>query len=69
MSDECIQFQPMKPSEPFQNPLPKVDGDPFIPLLETQKAKDKARCDAWKDEVQNLLIFVSLLLVTIESQS
>jgi len=55
-------------NEPFQNPLPKVDRDPFIPLLETQKAKDKARCDPWKDKVQNLLIFVSLDLI-IESQS
>jgi len=43
-----------------QYPLPKIDGDPFILLLESQMKKDKARCEAWKDEVQYLLIFVSL---------
>ena len=51
----------MKSNERFQNSLPKTDGDPFVPLLKTQKEKDKARCNAWKDEVQNLLIFVSLI--------
>jgi len=59
-SNERIYFKPVKMSERLQTPLPKTDDDPFIPLLETQKEKDKARCEAWKDEVQNLLIFVSL---------
>jgi len=50
----------MKLGEPPQYPLPMIDGDPFILLLESQMKKDKARCEAWKDEVQYLLIFVSL---------
>jgi len=50
----------MKLGDPPKYPLPKLDGDPFVVLLESQVKKDKVRCDAWKDEVQNLLIFVSL---------
>jgi len=52
----------VNPSENVRNSHSKIDKDPFILLLETLKEKDKARCDAWKDEVQNLLIFVSLVL-------
>jgi len=51
----------VKASKPFQKSPLKTDVDPFTPLLEIQKEKDKARCEAWKDEVQNLLIFVSLV--------
>ena len=54
----------MKLGDPPQNPLPKIDGNPFTLLLEPQREKDKARCEAWKDEVQNLLIFVSLASAT-----
>lgn len=36
--------------------MPKVD--PFELLLEPMLEKDTARCTAWKDEVQNILIFV-----------
>jgi len=54
----------MKLSDPPQIPLPKIDGNPFTLLLEPQREKDKARCEAWKDEVQNLLIFVSLASAT-----
>jgi len=50
----------MKLGDSPQYPLPKIDGDPFVLLLESQMKKDKARCEAWKDEVQYLLIFVSL---------
>jgi len=50
----------MKLGDPPQYPLPEIDGNPFTLLLEPQREKDKARCEAWKDEVQNLLIFVSL---------
>jgi len=32
-------------------------------LVESQMKKDKVRCEVWKDEVQNLLIFVSLPFV------
>ena len=46
--------------DPPVYPLPKIDGNPFTLLLEPRIEKDKARCEAWKDEVQNLLIFVSL---------
>jgi len=50
----------MKLGDPAQYPLPKIDGDPFTLLLEPRIEKEKVRCEAWKDEVQNLLIFVSL---------
>lgn len=46
--DDQFNFAPDKP-----------DGDHWMLLLEPLLKKDKARCDAWKDEVQNLLIFVS----------
>ena len=49
--------------DPTQYPLPKIDGDPFVMLVESQMKKDKVRCEVWKDEVQNLLIFVSLASV------
>jgi len=55
----------MKLGDPPQYPLPEIDGNPFTLLLEPQREKDKARCEAWKDEVQNLLIFVSLASRTI----
>ena len=50
--------------DPPQYLLPKIDGDPFVMLLESQTKKEKVRCEAWKDEVQNLLIFVSLASTT-----
>jgi len=50
----------MRLGDPPQCPLPKIDGNPFTLLLEPQIVKDKSRCEAWRDEVQNLLIFVSL---------
>ena len=54
----------MRLGDPPQYPLPKIDGDPFTLLLEPRIAKEKVRCEAWKDEVQNLLIFVSLASAT-----
>jgi len=53
-----MKFIHMKCGEPLQNRLPEIDGNPFSLLLETRKERDKARCEAWKEEVQNLLIFV-----------
>lgn len=43
----------------FKHAPPRPDGDPWSILLKPLLDKDKKRCDAWKDEVQNLLIFVS----------
>jgi len=50
--------------DPPECPLPKIDGNPFTLLLGSQMEKEKVRCEAWKDEVQNLLIFVSLASTT-----
>ena len=50
--------------DPPECPLPKIDGNPFTLLLESQMEMEKVRCEAWKDEVQNLLIFVSLASTT-----
>lgn len=47
-----------KCGEPYIYPIPAVEGDPWKILLAPLMEKDKAQCDAWKDEVQNLLIFV-----------
>jgi len=46
--------------DPPKNPLPKIDRNAFTLLLAPRIEKEKVRCEAWKDEVQNLLIFVSL---------
>jgi len=54
----------MKMGDPPECPLPKIDGNPFTLLLGSQMEKEKVRCEAWKDEVQNLLIFVSLASAT-----
>ncbi|KDR75477.1 hypothetical protein GALMADRAFT_68761, partial [Galerina marginata CBS 339.88] len=40
--------------------MPEPTGDPWERLLVPLLKKDKAQCDAWKDEVQNLLIFAGL---------
>ncbi|PPQ91537.1 hypothetical protein CVT25_008805 [Psilocybe cyanescens] len=49
-----------KVGDPFQFAPPRPDGDPWTLLLEPLLKTDKARCDAWRDEVQNLLIFAGL---------
>jgi len=54
----------MRVGDPPQYPLPKIDGNPFTLLLEPRMEKEKVRCEAWKDEVQNLLIFVGLASAT-----
>ncbi|KAH9477537.1 hypothetical protein JR316_0009759 [Psilocybe cubensis] len=39
---------------------PKKEGNPWQKLLEPVLQKEKIRCEAWKDEVGNLLIFAGL---------
>ncbi|KAF9471730.1 hypothetical protein BDN70DRAFT_926032 [Pholiota conissans] len=39
---------------------PKPDGDPWEIILKPELDADTVRCNAWKDEVQNLLIFAGL---------
>ncbi|KDR83165.1 hypothetical protein GALMADRAFT_238997 [Galerina marginata CBS 339.88] len=46
--------------DPFLYAPPKLDRDPWSILLEPLMKKDKRQCDAWKEEVQNLLIFAGL---------
>ncbi|KAF8901368.1 hypothetical protein CPB84DRAFT_1777694 [Gymnopilus junonius] len=41
----------------YEYPIPKPDGNPWEVVLEALLKKDKLQCAAWKDEVQNLLIF------------
>lgn len=43
----------------FAPPRPENSMDPWSTLLEPLLKKDGERCAIWKDEVQNLLIFVS----------
>ncbi|KAF5327806.1 hypothetical protein D9619_004714 [Psilocybe cf. subviscida] len=46
--------------DPFKNGIPKRDGDPYDYFLKPMLEKDTIQCDAWKDEVQNILIFAGL---------
>jgi hypothetical protein len=48
-----------KCGDAFQYPIPKADGDQYEKLLAPLFKRDRVQCEAWKDEVQNLLIFVS----------
>jgi hypothetical protein len=54
---------PLDPDNPYisEHAYPKPDGDLWEILLKPELEADTTRCDAWKDEVQNLLIFVSIL--------
>ncbi|CAA7260599.1 unnamed protein product [Cyclocybe aegerita] len=54
-----MKSRPWRSGEPFQHPLPK-DGDPWRKCNQLVKDFDDARCERWKDEVQNLLIFAGL---------
>ncbi|PPQ97606.1 hypothetical protein CVT26_002405 [Gymnopilus dilepis] len=45
--------------DPYQYPVTGT-GDPWEKLLAPRLEKDNAQCDAWRDEVQNLLIFAGL---------
>uniref|UniRef100_A0A8H8CKU6 DUF6535 domain-containing protein n=1 Tax=Psilocybe cubensis TaxID=181762 RepID=A0A8H8CKU6_PSICU len=44
----------------FKYAPPKPEGDAWALLLDPLIKKDRVQCDAWKDEVQNLLIFAGL---------
>ncbi|KDR83136.1 hypothetical protein GALMADRAFT_872377 [Galerina marginata CBS 339.88] len=46
--------------DPFIYAPPKPTSDPWSILLEPLMKKDKMQCEAWKEEVQNLLIFAGL---------
>jgi len=48
--------------DPFLYPIPAPGGDPWEHMLKPLLKKDKEQCDAWRDEVQNLLIFVSAFI-------
>ncbi|KAF5329430.1 hypothetical protein D9619_009188 [Psilocybe cf. subviscida] len=48
------------PRVPLVNRIPKPEGDMYEKLLAPLLERDKMQCDAWKDEVQNLLIFAGL---------
>lgn len=53
---------PLGPNNPYflEHVYPKPDGDLWEILLKPELEADTTRCTAWKDEVQNLLIFVSI---------
>ncbi|KIM36339.1 hypothetical protein M413DRAFT_31757 [Hebeloma cylindrosporum] len=53
--------------DPYRYPIPRSDEDPWGRLLEPLLVKDKVQCDAWKDEVQNLLIFAGLFSAVVTS--
>ncbi|KAF9484070.1 hypothetical protein BDN70DRAFT_826261, partial [Pholiota conissans] len=47
-------------NEPFKYAPSKPDGDPWEILLKPELEADRMQCDAWKEEVQTLLIFAGL---------
>ncbi|KDR70743.1 hypothetical protein GALMADRAFT_75965, partial [Galerina marginata CBS 339.88] len=49
-----------KCGDTYQYPIPKPEGNPWDVVLEPYLKRDKIQCDAWKDEVQTLLIFAGL---------
>lgn len=40
--------------------VPVATGNPWESCLSPLLEEDKLKCDAWRDEVQNLLLFVSV---------
>ncbi|KDR73067.1 hypothetical protein GALMADRAFT_73232, partial [Galerina marginata CBS 339.88] len=48
------------PGDSYQYSFPKPEGDCWNSVLEEKLKSDTIKCDAWKDEVQNLLIFAGL---------
>ncbi|KIM43427.1 hypothetical protein M413DRAFT_68915, partial [Hebeloma cylindrosporum] len=68
----CWFIRPQKPEqwsykEPHRYPIPRSNEDPWETLLEPLLAKDRVQCEAWKDEVQNLLIFAGLFSAVVTS--
>ncbi|KAF9472404.1 hypothetical protein BDN70DRAFT_844557 [Pholiota conissans] len=59
-SAEAPESKMWKCGEEYEYPVPKSEGNPWEVVLEALIKKDKVQCDAWKDEVQNLLIFAGL---------
>ncbi|RXW17938.1 hypothetical protein EST38_g7924 [Candolleomyces aberdarensis] len=45
---------------PYKHPLPTPAEEPWTQILKPLQKKDEARCKAWKEEVQNILIFAGL---------
>ncbi|KAJ2936463.1 hypothetical protein H1R20_g625, partial [Candolleomyces eurysporus] len=45
---------------PYKHPLPTPMEEPWTQILKPLQKKDEARCKAWKEEVQNILIFAGL---------
>ncbi|KAF8965723.1 hypothetical protein BDZ97DRAFT_1918014 [Flammula alnicola] len=57
---ETIKPKLWRWNDPHLYPIPKPGGDHCDTVLQPLLKKDKIQCDAWKDEVQNLLIFAGL---------
>ncbi|KAF9057211.1 hypothetical protein BJ165DRAFT_17356 [Panaeolus papilionaceus] len=56
-----LEFDPLKkPDEPYTFPFPAVDGDPWEKVSRMVKRHDNHMCDAWVEEIQNILIFAGL---------
>ncbi|PPQ99254.1 hypothetical protein CVT24_009299, partial [Panaeolus cyanescens] len=49
-----------KPGEPFVSPFPTLEGDSWEQTSNIVKDYDDTLCDAWVDEIQNILIFAGL---------
>ncbi|KAF8967703.1 hypothetical protein BDZ97DRAFT_1916647 [Flammula alnicola] len=49
-----------KCGDDYRYPIPKPKGDPWEVLLKDLSQTDRSQCRAWRDEVENLLIFAGL---------
>ncbi|PFH49469.1 hypothetical protein AMATHDRAFT_63170 [Amanita thiersii Skay4041] len=57
--------KPWRCGEPFRFPLPKNSDDPLGSLYDRMKRYDKNICDAWRDEIEKLLVFAGLFSATV----
>lgn len=51
--------RPWKSGEPYHFALPESKGDCWEVLFKYLYEQDQSQCAAWREEVNNLLIFVS----------
>ena len=54
-------LQTWQVGDQFKYSIPK-DGKHWETLLEPMMERDRTQCAAWKEEIQNLVIFVSQLV-------
>ncbi|KAF9049050.1 hypothetical protein BJ165DRAFT_1464190 [Panaeolus papilionaceus] len=49
-----------KAEDPFDFPFPEVEGDPWTKVAQMVTDLDEGMCNAWNEEIQNILLFSGL---------